>query len=33
LSLEELEALGEELLDFPSANALKEWLDRVGISH
>ncbi|MEW6349229.1 MAG: Rpn family recombination-promoting nuclease/putative transposase [Thermodesulfobacteriota bacterium] len=33
LSLEELERLGEELLDLPSEAALREWLDRVGTSH
>jgi flagellar biosynthesis/type III secretory pathway protein FliH len=33
LSLEELETLGEELLDFQSATALKEWLDRMRTSH
>ena len=28
LPLEELERLGEDLLDFPDESALREWLDR-----
>ncbi len=32
LPLEELECLGEELLDLPNESALIEWLNRVGTS-
>jgi hypothetical protein len=33
LSREELEALGDELLDIPSEAALTEWLDRRTKTH